>query len=128
MLASFISFTNELKSSGYNTRSKVLGMALLILCILFLLLIIFAVSKIRDLKEDQKSIWKAWEFIKKDHTKNQNLLGYYIEEAIYLRDIIVPAIVVVLYDFPYLQIGGTAFFMASVFIIRIKGMPFKSTR
>ena len=102
MLASFISFTNELQAPGYNIASKIIGTTLLTTCILFLVLMVFAVSKIRNLKKENKSYWKIWKFIKKDHPETQHFLGYYIEEIIYARDIIVPAIVVVFYDIPYL--------------------------
>ena len=122
-LAIYIEALNKIQNIGYNIVGKMLASStfLLYLALILTMAIISALKR-----KESPEIYKNWEFLKENVRQKCLLLGFFINEIVAIRDLVVPLLIVVFHSYPILQLVSTIGPMAVCFLVKTFTFPYKS--
>ena len=127
MVAFAIELTTSTALLGYNVIGKVISvLGILVLCSSILFMALITLPYYRDPKKEAKKEWKK--ILKETIKEKCRIIGFVIIEIQAIRDLILPFFIVLLHDYPSLQILMTMACITFPIIFKLFTFPFDSKR
>ena len=123
VLSIYIELSNYVEDLAYNILGKLLASSTLLVYIV-LLASIAAISAMK--REEKPEIYKKWKFLKENVRQKCYILGYFINELIGIRDLLLPLLIIAFHNYPMMQLASTIVCISVCFFIKLLTLPYDS--
>ena len=123
VLSIYIELSNYVEDLAYNILGKLLASSTLLIYIV-LMASIAGMSAIK--REEKPEIYKNWKFLKENVRQKCYIVGYFINEIIGIRDLLLPILILVFHNYPMMQLAATIGCILVCFFIKLLTLPYDS--